>query len=118
MSAHAEIKAALVAHAGLAALVGAKIRADLAQEKDVLPFIVFKRVAYNPVYGLDNSLHAAQETFAIECWATHRAESVAVAEQAMAALAVAGMPATNAEADGIDPELLDLVTIINADVWT
>ena len=118
MSAHAEIKTALDASAGLAALVGVRIRADLAQEKDAFPFVVFKRTDYLPEYGLDNSVHAVREIFAIECWGETRSQSVDVSEQVLLALADAGLPATNADPDGIDPDVLARATVLNVDVWS
>lgn len=118
MSSHALIKAALDAHPGLAALVGTRIRADLARETDDYPFVVFKREGLQHERGLDGSLHATRETFAIECWAHQRSLSVDVAEQSMAALAAAALPVEIVEADGIDPELLERVIVVSVEVWS
>lgn len=116
MSSHALIKSALSAHAGLAALVGTRIRADLGDPDDDYPFVVFKRSGLQRITGLDGSVHGQIETFEIECWADNRSQSVNVFEQALQALDAAGLVAEEGDADGIDPELLQRVTVARVDV--
>jgi hypothetical protein len=118
MSGHAQIKAALQAHAGLAALVGTRIRADIGEADDAYPFVVFKRSALLQHRGLDGSLHLTQETFEVECWAHSRSTSVDVSEQVMDAMAIAGMTVDVAQADGIDPGMRELVTVLEVEVDT
>lgn len=116
MSSHALIKTALAGHAGLAAFVGTRIRADLASESDDYPFVIFKRSALEHIRGLDNTLHGTQETFEIECWAGTRSATVDVSEQAMLALAAADLPVDTADPDGIDPALLERVIVLRVEV--
>lgn len=118
MSSHPHIKAALDASPGLAALVGTRIRADLAQETDDYPFVIFKRASLEHIRGLDNSLHGTLEVFEIECWAGTRSASVDVSEQAMLALAAADLPVDLVDPDGIDPALLERVIVLRVDVYT
>lgn len=118
MSSHALIKAALDGHAGLAALVGARIRADLALGTDDYPFVIFKRASLEHIRGLDNSLHGTLEVFDVECWAGTRSASVDVSEQAMLALAAADLPVDNVDPDGIDPALLERVIVLRVEVYS
>lgn len=112
MSAHALVQSALDAHAGLAALVGTRIRADLARPDDDLPFVVFKRADLDIVAGMDGSLLGQAETFEVECWGARRSEAVNVAEQTILALAAAHLTPEKGSPDGIDPEQLDRVVVL------
>lgn len=116
MSSHALIQAALDAHAGLAVLVGTRIYADLAPEGADFPFVIFKRSALLRHTGLDGTVHGTTETFEVECWAENRSRSVDVSEQALLALDAADLTADEAGPDGIDPELLDRVTVLTVDI--
>lgn len=116
MSQHAAVQAALTAHPGLAALVGPRIRVDFAKESDAYPFVVFKRTGLEIIRGLDGSRHGETETFEIECWASTRAQSIDVSEQAIAALEAAQLYPEQAAPDGIDPELLDRVTVLSFEI--
>lgn len=118
MSSHPLIKAALDAHAGLAALVGTRIRADLANETDDYPFVIFKRSGLELIRGIDESLHGRHETFDVECWAGTRSASVDVSEQAMLALAEADLAVEQVDPDGIDPQLLERVIVLRVEVFT
>lgn len=112
MSSHALIQAALDAAPALAALVGDRIRPDLAREGDAFPYIVFKRTSLQRHKGLDGTVLGTSEVFEVECWAVNRTDSAAVAEQALLALDAAQLDADEALPDGIDPEFLDRVTVI------
>lgn len=116
MSSHALIQTALAAHAGLAALVGTRIRADLSREGDAFPFVVFKRASLTRHTGLDGTVHGTSETFEVECWGGTRALSVDVSEQAALALDAAHLSAEEAGPDGIDPEMLDRVVVLTVDI--
>lgn len=116
MSSHAIVQAALDAHAPLVAAVGTRIWPDLAKEGAPYPLVVFKRTGLTRITGLANVVLGTIETFAIECWAHTRGDSVALSELVFAALDAAGLSADNAEPDGIDPELLDRVTVIAVEI--
>lgn len=116
MSSHVLIKTALAGHPGLAALVGTRIRPDLADPDDNYPFVVFKRSGLQRITGFNGTVHGQIETFDIECWADSRSQSVDVFEQALQALDAAGLVAEEGEPDGMDPELLQHVTVARVDV--
>lgn len=116
MSSHALIQSALTSHPGLTALVGTRIRPDLARPEDAFPFVVFKRTALVRHKGLDGTVHGVTETFEIECWGEYRSQSVDVSEQALLALDAAQLDASEAGPDGVDPEMLERVTVLTVDV--
>lgn len=116
MSSHALIQAALDGHAPLVAVVGPRIWPDLAREGAPYPLVVFKRTALERITGLANVVLGTNETFAVECWAHTRGDSVALSELVFAALDAAGLCADLAEPDGIDPELLDRVTVLTVEI--
>ena len=116
MSAAEELREVLTGDAGLAAMVTA-VRADLAVETDGYPFVVFKRVGIEPLFGLDNTLHLTKETFQVECWGEHRSQSSDVAELVIAALIVAGMPPSPSDPDAIDPEIGARAVVLNVEIW-
>lgn len=116
MSSHALVQAALDAHAPLVAVVGARIWPDLAKEGAPYPLVVFRRTRLERIIGLAGIVLGTDETFAVECWAHTRGDSVALSELVFAALDVAGLTAETAEPDGIDPELLDRVTVLAVEI--
>ena len=116
MSSHNLVIAALEAHAPLMAATGGRIRSDLADASDDYPFIIVKRSRLERITGLDGTVYGTDETFEIECWAHTRSASVDVSELAFAALDAAGLVAETAQPDGIDPELLERVTVLSLDV--
>lgn len=118
MSSHALIKTALEAHAALAALVGTRIRPDLAQADDDYPFVIFKRSDLDISYHLNGSISTKREVFEVECWGRSRSEAINVFEQALGALLAAELEPERGEPDGIDPELLERVNVITVDVWS
>lgn len=118
MTAATDLRAVLAAHAGLVALVSDRIRADLADELDATPFVVFKRVGIEPTYGLDNSELARKETFQVECWGDTRGSSSDVAEQVIAALKAAGLPPSPSDPDALDPDIGARAVVLNVEIWT
>ncbi|MEJ1935959.1 DUF3168 domain-containing protein [Nostoc sp. NIES-2111] len=116
MSSHALIQTALMSFPGLVALVGQRIRPDLARPEDDFPFVVFKRAALVRHKGLDGTVHGTTETFEIECWGSHRSQSVDVSEQALLALDAAHLDASDAGPDGVDPDQLDRVTVLTVEI--
>jgi len=116
MTAAEELRDVLTGDAALAAMVTA-VRADLAIETDAYPFIVFKRVGIEPLFGLDNTLHLTKETFQVECWGEHRSQSSDIAELAIAALIAAGMPPSPSDPDAIDPEIGARAVVLNVEIF-
>lgn len=118
MSAAEDLRAALLAHAPLAAAVQQRVRQDFGDEGDAYPFVVFKQTGNEPFRGLDGSLHARAEDFQVESWGTTRAESAAIHVLVEAALHVADMDPDPADPDGIDPEIGARACVWNVRIWT
>ena len=118
MSAASDLRAALLAHTPLTALVGQRVRQDFGDESDDYPFVIFKQTGNNPIRGLDGTLHARAEDFQVESWGTTRAASAAIHELVEAALLAADIECDPAEADAIDPEVWAKACIWNVRIWT
>lgn len=104
MSAEAEVRAALVAYAGLTALVpAARISIDSVQQGLPRPYIAFSKQNGQRFYGLDNTPLATIDTIDVQCVGSDRANAIAVREQVEAALIAAGVPPTGVSA-GYDPD--------------
>lgn len=116
MSSHALVQAALDAHAPLVALVGQRIRPDLAEATDELPFIVFKRASLTRHAGMDGTVLGETETFEIDCWGGTRSLSISLSELVLDALDAAGLTAETALPDGIDPEQRDKCITLSLDI--
>lgn len=99
MSAEADLRTDLLAHAPLAALVGTRVSVDKIEQGAARPFIVYTRQATESTYTIDNVLHAQRITFELQCWADTRASAEAVADATAAALA-----ASTREPNGIPVE--------------
>lgn len=108
-----DLRAALVADAALTALVGSRIRFDLAAEDDPTPFVVLRQVINEPIRGLDRSLHARRNVFQVECWSDTRAGAAQVMDLAEAALLAADMEPEQSDPDALDPDIG-----ARAGVWT
>ncbi|MCR5864652.1 DUF3168 domain-containing protein [Aquincola sp. J276] len=113
-----ELRQILASYAPLTALCGDRIRVDLAREEDDYPFIVFKRVSFQRITGLDGSVHARRDTFQVECWAGSRAASSALAELADEALRAGELDPDESDPDSIDPEIGARAVVLNVDMWS
>ena len=113
-----QLRAVLLAHTPLAALVGQRVRADLGHEADVYPFVVFKRASFEKVTGLDGSVHARRDTFQVECWGETRAESSDLADLVDDALRAGELDPDESDPDAIDPEIGARAVVLNVDLWT
>lgn len=118
MSAAEDLRTALLAHAGLTALVGQRVRFDLGAEADAYPFIVLRQVSNSPQRGLDGSLHARREVFQVESWGETRSQSAQVHAQVEAALSVVDLWPDEADPDALDPDIGARACVWNVDVWT
>jgi hypothetical protein len=118
MTAAEELRAALLAYAPLVALVGQRIRSDLAKEGDTPPVVIFRRFAIAKEYGLDNTVLATRETFQIECWGETRDKSSDVAELVIDALAAADLPIEESDPDSLDPNTALRAVVLNVDIWS
>lgn len=110
MSIETDIRAALVGHAPLVALVGQRVALSAIEQGQPAPYVVFT-TSHDPQYGLDGTLLGNITTVEIQCWADTAVQAAAVADAASNALSIQGAPPT-ARGTGYDPEVgLDAVTL-------
>lgn len=104
MSAESELRAALVAHAPLLAVVPAvRISVDAVAQDLAKPYITFVKQGYAAHLGLDNTLLADVSTVDIQCVGTDRPNAIVVRDLVRTALQLAGLPSDRGTA-GYDPE--------------
>lgn len=103
MSAESQLYAALSGHAGLGALVGTRIYPDAMPEGTAYPALVYTRIGTDPTYTIGGTLVCEDVSLQMQCWATTRESSNAVAAQVVAALAAAGERHAGQQS-AIDPE--------------
>lgn len=118
MSAAEELRAALIGYAPLVALVGQRVRFDVAHQDDDYPLLVLRQVGNEPTRGLDGSLHCRRESFQVESWGETRSQSAAVHTLVEEALDAADIPPEPADPDSLDPEVGARACVWNADIWT
>ena len=111
-----QIRAALTA--GLGTMAGSRVRQDMADERDELPFIIFRRFGYKYETGLLGPPMAMQEVMHIECWADTRAQTDAMEAQVVAALLAANLFPLGGDTDGTDADVKVRAGTIMVDVWT
>lgn len=104
MSAEADLRALIVAHAPLLAAVPAtRIQIDAVDQGAARPYIAFSKQAALPTFGLDNTLLGTIATIDIQCIGTNRSNAIAVRELVEAALIAGGQPWVGASA-AYDPD--------------
>lgn len=87
MSIETDVRAALLAHAPLAALVVDRVSQDAAPDGTTYPLVLFS-VRRDSVNALDGGLLIDQATVALQCWAETGASAEAVADAARDAMAL------------------------------
>lgn len=120
MSAEADLRTALVAHAPLVALVGPRVVQNGIEVGADLPYIVFT-AQHAPSLNLFGTALCNEVTFTVECWDRTAVGADAVADAAIAAL-VAFAPAVNAAAltsrgSGFDGDLGLDATVLSVSWW-
>ncbi len=119
MSVEDDMRADLLAHAPLVALV-TKIAPDKVEQGQARPFIVYL-VEREPIYGLE-TLATTRYEFTFQCWGDTRAQAEAVADALEAALALAttvdpsGIP-TETRSTAFDPDTGLEAVNVTVDVW-
>lgn len=99
---HADVRAALLAHPPLVALIGQRAAAHVATEGWPFPYVIW-RITEQPDLGLSGERLGAVATVEAQCWATNALAASAVADAVEAALA--GMPAAiTSRATGSDED--------------
>jgi len=116
MSAESELRALLVATAGVTALVGTRVRAERAEQSDARPFVVFSRTGTDIEQSLFDEVLGTKAVFEVACWADNRASAEAVADAVQTAL-VADHRAINSRAGGYDGDLDLEVAVLSVDWW-
>jgi hypothetical protein len=115
MSGGTLLRAVLTGSPGTSA--GSRVRADAADEKDIYPFIIFRRTTVDRIYGLDNTRLGVREDFSIECWGDTPAAAQALEAEVVAALAAADLPVNPNDPDGNDPMVGVNAAVVNVSIW-
>ncbi len=119
MSAETDFRALLVAHPGLAALVGTRVAENAVPQGAALPYVAFT-ARHELTHNLLGEVMADQVAFTVQCWGANASEAAAVAAQV--ALAVqAAEPARGAvviSTDGAyDPQTGADASILSIEWW-
>ena len=116
MSAETLLRAALAAHAPLAALVGTRIATDRAEEGWPRPFVVFSRTGCENHSDLDNKTLGAMVFLELQVWADSRAGAESVAQACQDAIENAGEAVTG-RSSGYDPDLDVEASMLMVEWW-
>lgn len=115
MSAADDYRAALLAHAPLAALVGTGVAENAVDKGTTVPYVVFTGQVER-FGGLDGGQHCAKHTFRTQCWAASSAEASAVADAVTAAVEAAGETVLGRES-GYDADLALDAEVLIVEWW-
>lgn len=86
MSIETDVRAALLAHAPLTALVVDRVSQDAALDGSAYPLVLFS-VRRDSINALDGTLLVDQATVAVQCWGENGASAEAVADAVRDAMA-------------------------------
>lgn len=86
MSAETELRAGLVAHGPLVALVGQRIYPDAIPEDKPLPAVVYVRSGTERIRSTSGRNFGEWVDVSIQCWAETRTQADAVADEVIAAV--------------------------------
>lgn len=111
MSAESDLRALLLADAGVSALVGSRVRAGRAEEDDARPYVVFSREDTEREETLSGEVVSETAVIAVECWADSQGQADAVADAVDAALRAVFQPVANRSTD-YDGQLDFSVTVL------
>ena len=115
MSAETEVYSALSGHAGVTALVAARIYPDVLPEETAYPAVVFSRQGTTPIRSISGHYFGADVSLQIGCWGKTRTEADSVSTQSEAAMLQAGMVIKGKNA-GFDPETELFATVIEVEI--
>lgn len=91
MTPEKKLQSLLLSDAPTAALVGTRVRMDLAEEADAMPYVVLMRDETNAMHTLSDAIDNPDVLFEVHCWAATRLTAETVAATVKAAMQVAGM---------------------------
>lgn len=86
----------------LAAVASGQVYPDAAPEDAAMPFVVYRRIGYDPVMTLQGAADAARSTFVFESYATTLNGALTVAAAVVAAIVAAFPGAYREPGDGED----------------
>lgn len=89
-----KLQSLLLNDAPTAALVAARVRMDLAEEVDAMPYVVLMRDETSAMHTLVDVIENPDVQFEVHCWAATRLDAETVATAAKAAMQGAGMSVT------------------------
>lgn len=115
MSIETDFRAALVADAAVAALVGTRVALNGVPQGADVPLVVFTS-AHTYDRGLDDTILAHGCTLTVQCWAATGAQAEALGDAAMACAEGAGYVVID-RSSGFDPELQLDATMLTIEVW-
>lgn len=98
-------------------LAADRIRIDSANEGDIYPLVIGRRVDVTREHGLDNTLLSHRETYLLECWGEDRDEAATLEAEVIDALYAAGMPPDDNGPDGVDPVVDVRAGVVYVTVW-
>jgi hypothetical protein len=84
----------------LAAVAGGRVYPQAAPQDAALPFVVYRRTAYEPVNLLQGAATNARSTFTFECWGTTLDSALTTAAAVVAAVEAAAPLASRFRVDG------------------
>lgn len=116
MSYATQLRAALLAHAPLVALVADRVAQDRVEADVARPFVVYTAGDVLVERGLGGEVLGTREQFNVQCWADSRLAAVAVADAAEAAIEAAGHRVTG-RSTNYDEELDLEAEMLNVDWW-
>jgi hypothetical protein len=93
-----KLQSLLLGDAPTAALVATRVRMDLAEEADAMPYVVFVRDETGAMHTLCDVIDNPDVQFEVHCWAASRMGAEALASAAKAAMQAAGMSVVAHEA--------------------
>ena len=117
MSAETDLRALLVATAGVTTLVGTRIAADRIEQGAARPFVVFTRAGSEPLQCLDGSVLKTLVTLDVQCWADTRASAEAVADAVTAAVRGVLTQTVIARAASYEPDLDLEAAVLTVQWW-
>ena len=89
-----KLQSTLLAAAPLTALVGTRVRMDLAEESDATPYVVCMRDDTGPMHTLIDQIENPDVVFELHCWADTRLAAETLAAAAKTAVQNAGWSVT------------------------
>lgn len=89
-----KLQSLLLQTAAVTALVGIRVRMDMAEETDVMPYMVLMRDETDAMHTLCEVIDNPDVHFEAHCWAATRLEAESLAGAAKTAMQGAGMSVT------------------------